>query len=82
MLFPIDFLNICDKISKEKNIGGVFQMAYKITDDCISCGACASECPVDAISEGDGKFVVDANECIECGACAGACPVDAPVLDE
>ncbi len=57
-------------------------MAYKITDDCISCGACASECPVDAISEGDGKFVVDANECIECGACAGVCPVDAPVMDE
>ena len=28
-------------------------MAYKITDDCISCGACAAECPVDAISEGD-----------------------------
>ena len=57
-------------------------MAYKTTDDCISCGACASECPVDAISEGDGKFVVDANECIECGACAGVCPVDAPVMDE
>ncbi len=56
-------------------------MAYKITDECIACGACAAECPVDAISEGDGKFVIDANECIECGACAGACPVDAPVQD-
>ena len=57
-------------------------MAYIINDDCISCGACASECPVDAITEGDGKFVINADECIECGACAGACPVDAPVLDE
>ena len=56
-------------------------MAYKITDECIACGACAAECPVDAITEGDGKFVIDANECIECGACAGACPVDAPVQD-
>ena len=37
-------------------------MAYIINDDCISCGACASECPVDAISEGDGKFVVLAQE--------------------
>ena len=27
-------------------------MAYKISDDCISCGACANECPVTAISEG------------------------------
>ena len=54
-------------------------MAYVINDDCISCGACASECPVDAISEGDGKFVINADDCIEWGACAGACPVGAPV---
>ena len=57
----------------------VCQMAYVINDDCISCGACASECPVDAISEGDGKFTINADDCIECGACAGACPVGAPV---
>lgn len=25
-------------------------MAYVINDDCISCGACVSGCPVDAIS--------------------------------
>ena len=56
-------------------------MAYVINDDCISCGACASECPVDAIIEGDGKFVINADECIECGACAGACPVGAPVAE-
>ena len=55
-------------------------MAYKISDDCISCGACANECPVTAISEGDGKYVIDAYTCIECGACAGSCPVGAPKL--
>ena len=33
-------------------------MAYQISDDCISCGACQAECPVDAISEGDGKYVM------------------------
>ena len=53
-------------------------MAYIINDDCISCGACAAECPVEAISEGDGKQVIDADACIECGACADACPVEAP----
>jgi ferredoxin len=53
-------------------------MAYKITDACISCGACAAECPVEAISEGDGKYVIDGNKCIDCGSCAGVCPVGAP----
>lgn len=53
-------------------------MAYVIKDDCISCGACESECPVDAISEGDGIYVIDGSLCIDCGACADVCPVDAP----
>ncbi|MGI6261605.1 MAG: DUF362 domain-containing protein [Acutalibacteraceae bacterium] len=53
-------------------------MAYKISDDCISCGACQAECPVSAISEGDGKYEIDADTCIECGACNGVCPVGAP----
>ena len=45
-------------------------MAYKITDACIACGACADACPVSAISEGDGKYEIDADTCIECGASA------------
>ncbi|MGI6721532.1 MAG: DUF362 domain-containing protein [Anaerovoracaceae bacterium] len=53
-------------------------MAYKITDACIACGVCAGECPIDAISEGDGIYVIDASTCIDCGACAEACPTDAP----
>ena len=56
-------------------------MAFKISDACIACGACAAECPVEAISEGDGQFVIDAEVCIECGACASTCPVEAPVQD-
>ena len=55
-------------------------MAYIITDECIACGACQAECPVDAISEGD-KYVIDADKCIECGACADACPVEAPAAE-
>ena len=33
-------------------------MAHVITDACVSCGTCAGECPVNAISEGDGKYVI------------------------
>ena len=53
-------------------------MAYKISDDCIACGACAAECPAEAISEADGKYVIDPDACLDCGACADTCPVDAP----
>lgn len=53
-------------------------MAYTISDECISCGACEPECPVSAISEGDGKYIIDAGSCIDCSACADVCPVDAP----
>ena len=56
----------------------VWIMAYKISDDCIACGACAAECPVEAIAEGDGKYEINPDACIECGACAGVCPVAAP----
>lgn len=52
-------------------------MAYVISDDCISCGSCESECPVEAISEGDGKYQINADVCIDCGACADSCPTDA-----
>ena len=53
-------------------------MTYVISDECIMCGACQSECRVEAISEGAGKYVIDPDKCIECGACAGTCPVGAP----
>ena len=56
-------------------------MAYKISDECIACGACAAECPQEAIAEGDGKYVIDPVKCIECGVCAETCPVGAPAQE-
>jgi ferredoxin len=53
-------------------------MTYVINDECISCGACESECPVNAISAGDSKYVIDPEICIDCGSCNGVCPVGAP----
>ena len=53
-------------------------MAYVISDECISCGACEGECPVGCISQVDGKYAIDADQCLGCGACEGVCPVGAP----
>ena len=52
-------------------------MAYVISDSCVMCGACAAQCPAEAIAEGDGKYVIDADACVECGTCAGVCPTGA-----
>ncbi len=56
-----------------------------ITDECISCGICISECPNDAISEGDLIYVINPDLCTECvgffdeSQCVAACPVDSIV---
>ena len=58
-------------------------MAYYITEDCISCGACEPECPNKAIFEGETQFTINPEQCTECvGAhpssrCAEVCPVSA-----
>lgn len=62
-------------------------MAFKITDECINCGACEPECPNMAISAGDEFFEIDPDKCTECvghfdeSQCAAVCPVDCCVPD-
>ena len=62
-------------------------MAMLITDECISCGVCESECPNEAISPGDEIFVIDPDLCTECigfydePQCVAVCPVDAIIKD-
>ncbi len=52
-------------------------MAYVISDECVSCGSCAAECPVEAISEGADRYVIDADTCVDSGTCEATCPTGA-----
>ena len=52
-------------------------MAYVISDECLSCGSCAAQCPAEAIDMGDLHYEIDAEKCLECGACAAQCPAEA-----
>jgi NADP-reducing hydrogenase subunit HndC len=54
-------------------------MKYVIdADACKSCGICAKQCPVSAIS-GEKKvpYVIDQDKCIKCGVCMEKCPFKA-----
>lgn len=53
-------------------------LEYYIRYDCIGCGICKRECPVDAIM-GSPKAVheIDQDLCIKCGVCLDVCPVNA-----
>lgn len=62
-------------------------MAYKITEECISCGACEIDCENLAITEGETIYVIDPDKCTECVGiselpkCVETCPVDCCILD-
>jgi ferredoxin len=62
-------------------------MAFKITEECINCGACEPECPNQAISAGDEIYIIDPEKCTECvghfdtSQCAAVCPVDCCIAD-
>ena len=62
-------------------------MAFKITEECINCGACEPECPNQAIAAGDAIYIIAPDKCTECVGhfdaqqCAAVCPVDCCVAD-
>lgn len=52
-------------------------MPRVISDKCITCGACETTCPVEAITMGADHFEVNKDECIDCGVCEAGCPAEA-----
>lgn len=52
---------------------GVFTSRWHATDECVSCGRCASACPVGNIEMRDGRPVWG-RDCTSCVACYHVCP--------
>lgn len=50
--------------------------SFTVSDDCISCGKCAKDCPVKGIKLENGKPVWT-GDCTHCMACICGCPVSA-----
>lgn len=51
-----------------------------VHNNCISCGQCVSNCPVNALTLND-KIVVDEDKCIRCHSCVRVCPTKAIRFD-
>lgn len=49
---------------------------FQISEDCIACGICQSNCPQGCIEEGD-IFHIQPEHCLHCGLCYENCPVQA-----
>ncbi|OPY59070.1 MAG: Ferredoxin [Pelotomaculum sp. PtaU1.Bin035] len=56
-------------------------MAYKITDECLTCGTCIDSCPNEAIIEDGDAYKIDLDKCENCGVCIDSCPAGA-IIEE
>ncbi|TAL90093.1 MAG: YfhL family 4Fe-4S dicluster ferredoxin [Candidimonas sp.] len=62
-------------------------MALRITDECINCDVCETQCPNQAISMGPDIYEINPDMCTECVGhfgepqCQVVCPVDCIEVD-
>ncbi len=46
---------------------------FQITENCVGCHNCFSECPMQAIDFVGIKYEIDQDKCVKCGLCARVC---------
>jgi len=64
------------KVVVRKTQGELDELPYEISDACVSCGTCETECLEEAIKDGE-IYRIDPDLCNSCGTCEDVCPVDA-----
>lgn len=52
---------------------------YVIGKECIACGRCFKNCPVECIYPGEEKYEIRQEACVGCGTCQSVCPIGAVV---
>ena len=57
-------------------------MSYKIGGECIACGRCAKNCPVECIHPAGDQYEIDQDQCVQCGTCYDNCPLSAIAKEE
>ena len=68
--------NNCLK-AEENDLGikGGIKVSWR-ESDCIHCGVCLKACRTQALTEEDGRIVLDPEKCNYCGRCIKSCPTD------
>lgn len=54
----------------------------QIGKNCVACGTCVFECPVQAITIYKGTCAQVQDNCVGCGRCAQACPAGIITIQE
>jgi ferredoxin len=65
-----------------KKVSAIPGIHVTVTDACVACGACVDNavCIFNAITMGDDRAVIDAEQCRACGRCVDECPENAIAL--
>lgn len=69
----LNFVETMDNYKEEYKIESKTDHLH-VLDNCISCGLCAKDCPINAIELIDGKPVWTVDNCVMCLRCLHRCP--------
>lgn len=67
---------------KEKELDEAYEesrktMLFRVNEECVGCGICAGQCPVNAIELSNGKPAWIKEKCLLCLGCVHKCPKNA-----